>query len=49
MGLESSGTLCVWNGSVLEGQLNLDSAQLGGDLRCDKSKFVFPAYGSDSI
>jgi hypothetical protein len=39
--MKVSGTVHFWNGFVSLGMVNLDSARISGDLRCDSSRFIF--------
>jgi hypothetical protein len=47
VGMEVSGSVHFWNGFVSKGQVNLDGANISGDLRCDKSRFIFEQRPDD--
>ena len=46
-GMKASGSIHFWNGFVAVGQVNLDGANISGDLRCDNSRFIFEQRPDD--
>jgi hypothetical protein len=46
-GLGVSGSVQIWNESVVEGQLFFDGATISGDLRCDNSVLIYKKWPED--
>ena len=46
-GLWVSGSVQIWNESVVEGQLFFDGATISGDLRCDRSVLMYKKWPED--
>ena len=40
-GLQAAGSVHFWNGFISAGRVNLDAAEISGDLRCDNSLFLY--------
>jgi hypothetical protein len=45
--MEASGSVHFCNGFVAVGTINLDSARISGDLRCDKSRLSYKQWPDD--
>lgn len=46
-GLVVSGSVQIWNESIVEGQVFFDGATISGDLRCDKSVLIYKKWPED--